>query len=102
MLIKCKDKGDILIMENLNARTNNEDGLHEKLGKQLNQLLPDIEGTTLETGSRCSCDIKVNISRKKLLIIFSSHSLEITNGQTPGDRLGSFTCFESMGASVMD
>ena len=52
MLIKCKDKGDILIMENLNARTNNEDGLHEKLGKQLNQLLPDIEGTTLETGNR--------------------------------------------------
>ena len=102
MLIKCKDKGNILIMGNLNARTNNEDGLHEKLGKQLNQLLPDIEGTTLETGNRCSCDVKVNISRKKLLTISSSHSLEITNGQTPGGRLWNFTCFKSMGASVMD
>ena len=43
MLIKYKDKGDILIMGDLNARTGNEDGLHEKLSKQLNHLLPDIE-----------------------------------------------------------
>ena len=61
MLIKYKDKGDILIMENLNT-TGNEDGLHEKQGKQLNYLLPDIEGTTLETSSECSCDVKVNTS----------------------------------------
>ena len=57
-LIKCKDKGDILIMGNLNAKIGNEDGVHEKLDKQLNHLLPDIEGTTLETGM-CSCDVKV-------------------------------------------
>ena len=62
MLMKYKDKGDILIMENLNTRTGNEDGLYEKLGKQLNYLLPDIEGTTLETSSKCSCDVKVNTS----------------------------------------
>ena len=61
MLIRYKDKGDILIMENLNT-TGNEDGLHEKQGKQLNYLLPDIEGTTLETSSKCSCDVKVNTS----------------------------------------
>ena len=61
MLIKYKDKGDILIMENLNT-TGNEDGLHEKQGKQLNYLLPDIEETTLETSSKCSCDVKVNTS----------------------------------------
>ena len=29
MLIKYKDKGDILIMGNLNTRTENEDGIHE-------------------------------------------------------------------------
>ena len=51
-------------MGDLNARTGNEDGLHEKLGKQLNHLLPDIEGTTLKTGNRCSCDAKVNTSGK--------------------------------------
>ena len=45
-------------MGNLNAKIGNEDGVHEKLDKQLNHLLPDIEGTTLETGM-CSCDVKV-------------------------------------------
>ena len=29
MLIKYKDKGDILIMGDLNIRTENEDGIHE-------------------------------------------------------------------------
>ena len=100
--IKYKDKWDILITGDLNARTGNEDGLHEKLGKQLNHLLPDIEATSLETDNRCSCDVKVNTSRRKLLTICSSHSLELAHSQTSGDRLGNFTCFKSMGASVVD
>ena len=102
MLIKYKDKGGILIKGDLNPRTGNEDGLHDKLGKQLNHLLPDIEATTLETGNRCSCDIKVNMSGRKLLTICSSHNLELANSQKPGDRLGNFTCFNNMGASVVD
>ena len=102
MLIKYKDKGDILIMGDLNARTGNEDGLQEKLRKQLNHLLPDIEEITLETGNRCSCDAKVNTSGRKSLTICSSHSLELANGQTPGDRFGNFTCFNNMRASVVD
>ena len=36
MLIKYKIKWDILIMRDLNSKTGNKDGLHEKLGKQLN------------------------------------------------------------------
>ena len=36
MLIKYKIKCDILIMGDLNSKTGNKDGLHEKLGKQLN------------------------------------------------------------------
>ena len=36
MLIKYKIKWDILIMGDLNSKTGNKDGLHEKLGKQLN------------------------------------------------------------------
>ena len=60
------------------------------------------EATNLETGNRCSCDVKVNISGIKLLTIYSSHSFEIANGQTPGDRLVNFTCFNNMGASVVD
>ena len=52
------------MMGDLKARTGNEDG---KLGKQLNHLLPVIEATTLETGNKCSCDVKVNASGRKLL-----------------------------------
>ena len=89
-------------MEDLKATTGNEDGLHEKLGKQLNHLLPDIEGTTLETGNRCSCDAKVNTSGRKLITICSSHSPELASGQTPGGRLGNFTCFNNMVAGVVD
>ena len=62
-------------MGDLNARTGNEDSLHEKLGKQLSHLLPDIEATTFEIGNRCSCDVKVNTSGRKLLTICSSHSI---------------------------
>ena len=90
-------------MGDLNARTGNEDGLHEKLSKQLSHLLPNIEASTLETGNNSSCDVKVNTSGRKLLILCSSHSLEITNGQTTGDRHGSFTCFNNrVVASVVD
>ena len=95
-------KWDILIMGDLNPRTGNENGLHEKLGEQLNHILPDIEATSLETHNRCSCDVKVNTSGKKFLTVCSRHSLELAHGQTPGDRLGNFTCFKNMGASVVD
>ena len=62
-------------MGDLNARTGNEDGLHEKLSKQLNYLLPDdIEGTNLETGSRCSCDARVNTPGRKLLTSHHNHN----------------------------
>ena len=37
-----------------------------------------------------------------MLVICSSHSLELANGQTPGDRLENFAFFNNMGASVVD
>ena len=92
MLTKYKNQGNILIMGDLNARTENEDGLHEKLGKQLSHLLANIERTTLKTDNRCSCDI--NTSGRKIVTICSSHGLEFANGQTPGDRYGNFACFK--------
>ena len=69
MLLKYKDKRDILIMGDLNAGTGNET-------------------TILKTGN---CGVKVNTSGRKLISICSRHSLEIANGQTPEDRLGNFT-----------
>ena len=46
MLTKFKNKGNILIIGDLNARTENEVGLHEKLGK-LSHLLANIGRTIL-------------------------------------------------------
>ena len=37
-----------------------------------------------------------------MLTICSSHSPEIENGQTPGDKLRNFTCFNNRGASIVD
>ena len=91
MLTKFKNKGNILIIGDLNARTENEVGLHEKLGK-LSHLLANIGRTILETDNRCSCDIKT--SERKMVTICSRHGLEIANGQTPWDRYGNFTCFK--------
>ena len=34
--------------------------------------------------------------------ICHNHNLNIANGQIPGDRLGNFTCFNNLGASVVD
>ena len=67
MLIKYKVKWDILLMGDLNAWTGNEDSPHEKLGKQLGQLLPDTEATTLESSIRCSCHVKINTFGRKLV-----------------------------------
>ena len=92
--VKYKGKGDVLILGDLNARAGNEDGLH---GKQLSHPLPDIKAITLETGNRCSSDVKVNSSGRKLLTICSSLNLEMANGQTPGDRLRDLTCFSNKG-----
>ena len=55
----------------------------------------------METGNRCSCDVKVNTSGRKLLTICGSHSREIANAQIPGDRHGNFTCFNNTEASVV-
>ena len=47
-------------------------------------------------------EVTINTSGRKLLTICSSHSLENANGQTPGDRLGNFTCFNNRGAIVVN
>ena len=51
---------------------------------------------------RSSCDDKTNTLGRKLLNICHNHNLNIANGQIPGDRLGNFTCFNNLGASVVD
>ena len=89
-------------MGDLNARIGNKDNtLNKKLNGDLGHLLP----TTMELSNsqdRCSCDNSVNTAGRKLIKLCNNHSLRVANGQTPGDRVGNYTCFNNGGASVVD
>ena len=69
-------------MGDLNARTGNKGNI--KLTK------------------RCSNDLKTNTSGNTSIKVCNNRNLRITNGQTPRDRMGNFTCFNINGASVVD
>ena len=86
-------------MGDLNARTGIED--HTLcLNNHISQLLPDTNA--IQDGNRCSCDDKKNSYGRMLLKLCNNHNLKIANGQTPGDRIGNYTCFNRGGASVVD
>ena len=101
-ILKYKNKGNVIIMGNLNARIWNKDNtLNKKLNEDLGHLLP----TTKELSSsqdRCSCDNSVNTAGRKLIKLCNNHSLRVANEQTLGERVGNYTCFNNGGASVVD
>ena len=37
-----------------------------------------------------------------MIKLCNNHSLRVANGQTPGDRVGNYSCFNNCGASVVD
>ena len=98
-ILKYKDKGNIVIMGDLNARTGIEDHIL-CLDNHISQLLPDTNA--IQDGNRCSCDDKKNSYGRILLKLCNNHNLKIANGQTPGDGVGNYTCFNQGGASVVD
>ena len=101
-ILKYKNKGNIIIMGDLNARIGNKDNtLNKKLNGDLGHLLP----TTMELSNsqdRCSCDNSVNTAGRKLIKLCNKHSLRVANGQIPGYRVGNYTCFNNGEASAAD
>ena len=71
------------------------------LENHLQQLLLEADKLTSDL-DRCSCDDKINASRRTLLKICNNHNRRTGNGQTSGDSLGNYTCFNYEGASVVD
>ena len=67
----------------------------------MGHLLPTTKELT-NSQDRCSCDNSVNTAGRKLIKLCNNHSLRVANGQTPGDRVGNYTCFNNGGASVVD
>ena len=86
-------------MGDLNARTGIEDHTL-RFDKHISHLLPDTN--SIQNGNRCSCDDKTNSYSRMLLKLCNNHNLKIANGQTPGDRVGNYTCFNRGGATVVD
>ena len=101
-LLKYKSKGNVIIMGDLNARIGNKDNtLNKKLNEDLGHLLPS-EKESYKSQNRSSCDNAVNTAGRKLIKLCNNYNLRVANGQTPGDRLGNYTCFNNGGASVVD
>ena len=88
-------------MGDLNSRTGRGNMYHEN-NKYIAEIALENNKKTSLKGDRSWCDDKTNTSGRKLLNICHNHNLNIANGQIPGDRLGNFTCFSNLGASVVD
>ena len=84
-------------MGDLNARTGIEDHTL-RFDKHISHLLPDTN--SIQNGNRCSCDDKTNSYSRMLLKLCNNHNLKIANGQTLGDRVGNYTCFNRGGEQL--
>ena len=62
--------------------------------------MPEAERSSIEL-KKCSCDDKTKSSGRTLLKLCNKHNLRIANGQTPGDRLGNYTCYNFQRANVV-
>ena len=93
-LAKYSDRGDLILLDDLNARTQNlqdfisdsdadESGISNSLRNSVDQALPNSYG-------------------RKLIDICHETPLRILNGRFLGDFMGNFTCVRPQGASVVD
>ena len=103
-ILNISDKGDVLIVGDLNARVankldfiDNEDRIHDNL---LDILPTDyIHDYYL---NRNSIDTIFNSQGQQLLDLCIASQLRILNGRFLGDALGNMTCFKPNGASTVD
>ena len=100
-ILKYKEKGNILVLGDLNTRTGSQGQSQHNIDNHLQHLLPEADKLPSDL-DRCSYDGKINASGRTLLKICNKHNLRIYNGQTSGDRLGNYTCFNYEGASAVD
>ena len=95
-ILKYQEKGNMLISRDVNAKTGSQGKLQNRFYSHL-QHLSEAEISSVEL-NRWSYDHKTNFSRK----IWDNHNLRIPNGQTPGDRVDNYNCYNYEGASVPD
>lgn len=100
-IIKYKDKGEIMLLGDFNART----GIHDDYIKHDDDgsHITDEEYIVDETcPKRNNSDLFPNKQGHNMLDICITHRLRILNGRTSGDLMGNYTCYQANGASTID
>lgn len=82
----------------MNARIGNEGILKDRLIEHLDHLLLDIAEKPMY--DRSSCDNNINQASRRSLTFVATKCLQIAIGETPGDSLENFTCFNNQGATI--
>ena len=103
-LAQCHPNGDIILMGDLNARSQTiPDYLLNENNDHIPVPPPDLyEVDTVEISPRNNCDRNSNSYGQKLIELCKTVPLRILNGRKIGDLLGNFTCFTPRGCSAVD
>ena len=97
-----RDKGDIIICGDFNARISDHPGLIEHENDNNEHIpLPDDYTPDIFT-NRCTMDTQTNNHKKDFLSLILNNRLTILNGRTLGDFKGEITCIRPNGVSVVD
>ena len=100
-IIIYKQKGDVLLLGDLNARTSN---LADFICQDSTRHLPlfDFYKTDNQIENRRNLDRVLDDRGKELIDICISNQMRIINGRTTGDIFGQYTCFNVHGQSTVD
>ena len=96
------DSEHVLLMGDMNARTNNYEDVILYPGENDNNLTPQDNFFLQKKFLRNNQDHRGNKYGKKLIELCHSTNSYIINGRTLGDFQGRFTCYETNGNSVVD
>lgn len=100
-ILKYQEKGDIILLGDLNARTGVLNDFIENDFRDLN--IPDDNYITDTTWpKRNNSDTTVNKQGEAIIKLCIGHRLRILNGRTIGDFAGNLTGYQSNGASTVD
>ena len=98
------DKGNVLVIGDLNARIANHDDFiadENKIHSSLQDILPEdyVQDFNID---RNSLDKVFNSQGQQLIDLCITSQLRVLNGRFIGDMLGNMTCFKPSGCSTVD
>ena len=101
-IAKFSQKGEVLIMGDMNARTANIPDFHYRIDSTRDDQFSNPIRSGDVPQNRQSRDTKHNCQGKLLCNLCKTTTLKILNGRHNGDTLGEYTCIKTQGSSVVD